>query len=333
MTESIIATFDDVKFVEGVTKMTQNNWQKYFKSAIPNGVYSGLEFKKIGSGSKYYHFMDGVAFVNGMMAEISTPDGYTDLGAITPSENDAFFCLRIYFDREQAELIQKTDIYLDIPYWGTLSEPNYYKYMNTLGYLEKFEDYECERNLTYYEIPLFYIVSGWSYGPLTDGIDLRRMVKPDQARALNPQVPCIYRNSFALLSSNNLYMLTGGMTVMTFYIDAINLPNDAIIVNNTGSNVTVQIITDHYCGDLIDLDSTVPSLYADIYTYSRGLVRHTLLIKSGITHSSYTSSTGYKCKGEAITLGANQALHITYVSSEAYGSGDVYAYSYKFLVE
>lgn len=326
MTESIIATFDDVKFVEGVTKMTQNNWQKYFKSAIPNGVYSGLEFKNSQNASKYYNFLDGIAFVNGMMAEISTPDGYTDLGAITPSASDAFFCLRIYFDREQAELVQKTDIYTDISRWND----NYYKYMNTLGYLEKQEDYECERNLTYYEIPLFYIVSGWSNGPLSSGIDLRRMIKPDQSRKLNPRVPCIYSNYSTLLSSNNIYTVSSDTT---FYIDAINLPNDAIIVNTSRSSVSVTIITDHFGNEFLGYSSSIPTEYASLYTYTRGLTRHELLFKSGITHSTYTESSGYKKKGETITLGSNQALHITYVESEPYSSEIDYIWRFRFLVE
>lgn len=316
MTESIIATYDNVKFIEGVTKMTQDNWQSYFSPVIQNGVYSGLEFQQYG-GSSYntFRITDGIAYVNGIRAELHTPEGYTDIGAWHESgDSDAFFCLRVYFDQEKAEIIKKTGI---VDLVTEYVPDDFYKYTYTLGYFLQDESYQCERNFDYYEIPLIYF--GMSTTFLRYGRDLRRMIKIDGKREFNPRVPCVYTNNYNLLKSNNVN------TNLSFYIDVINPPDNAIIVAGS-SSATVKLYKEHFINDYYCTNgSSYPyTKYRDAYMYQMGLKRFKFYFKTGISHTSGSESSGFLNTYESITLAAYQALHITYIGSD---------YEHKFLVE
>lgn len=326
MTESIIATYDNVKFIEGVTRMTQDNWQSYFSPVIQNGVYSGLEFQQYGSVvNATFRITDGIAYVNGIRAELHTSEGYTDIGEWFESgDEDAFFCLRVYFDQEKAEIIKKTDIIdeVAVTVWG-----DFYKYTYTLGYFLQDESYQCERNFTYYEIPLMYF--GKSANFLRYGRDLRRMVKIDGKKEIDPRTPCLYVNQYNLLRSNNIY--TVDTTEKSFYIDVVNLPDNAMIVaGNSGATVKLykeHFINDYYCTN----NSSYPySDYKTAYDSAYGIRRHTLNFKSGITHSSGSDSTNFLNTYESVTLAANQVLHISYIGNESMSDR---GYTYKFFVE
>lgn len=325
MTESIIATYDNVKFIEGVTEMTQDNWQSYFSPVIQNGVYSGLEFQQYGSSSSNtFRITDGIAYVNGIRAELHTPEGYTDIGAWHESGySDAFFCLRMYFDQEKAEIIKKTGIIDSVTEY---TPEDFYKYTYALGYFLQDESYQCERNFTYYEIPLMYF--GMSTTFLRYGRDLRRMVKIDGKREVDPRNPCIYTNYYNLIRSNNVYTVDNAGT--SFYIDVVNSPDNAIIVGGS-SSTTIKLYKEHYINDYYCYNSSgYPySKYKDAYGYARGLSRHSFYFKSGITHSSGSDSTGFLNTYESITLAAYQTLHITYFDKTVSTSGD----TFKFLVE
>lgn len=321
MTESIIATYDNVKFIEGVTEMTQDNWQSYFSPVIQNGVYSGLEFQQYGSSSSItFRITDGIAYVNGIRAELHTPEGYTDIGAWYESgDPDAFFCLRVYFDQEKAEIIKKTGI-VDLV-TQTVSD-DFYKYTYTLGYFLQDESYQCERNFTYYEIPLMYF--GMSATFLRYGRDLRRMIKIDGKREFNPRVPCVYTNNYDLLKSNNVN------TNLSFYIDVINPPDNAIIMAGS-SGATIKLYKEHFINDYYcSNSSSYPyTKYRDAYAYQRGLKRHEFYFKTGISHTSGSESSGFLNTYESITLAAYQTLHITYIRKDVNPHGD----TFQFIVE
>ena len=155
MTENILATYDNVKFIEGKTKLTQPNWQSYFGASIPNGVFSGLELRQQDQGvTLNYYVMDGVAFVNGIKAELSTAQGYTDIGQLyIADDKDCFVCLRVYFGSEKAELIRKDHIIDGITEY---TSSDYYKYTWALGKFIQDEAYQCERGNNYWDIPLYY---------------------------------------------------------------------------------------------------------------------------------------------------------------------------------
>lgn len=171
MQETVIETFDDVKFIEGVTKMNQENWQAYFSAGFPNGIYEGFThyMATLSNPGRIY---DGTAFVNGLCVEIKTDDGYTEYPY--ESATDRFFCLRINIGNGTAQLIVKTEIASD--YKDTTISTEIGKFIAD-------ESYCCERNDLVYDLPLWYL------GPTTAtitttvnnlfgrGFDLRRMVQ------------------------------------------------------------------------------------------------------------------------------------------------------------
>jgi len=326
MAESIVATFDDVRFIEGVTKMTQENWQAYFGTIIPNGVYQGLEFQQQNStNSISYHVTDGIVFVNGIMAELKTPDGYTDIGSwYAQNDKDAFFCLRVYFGDEKAELIKKTNIVDSITEYVP---EDFYKWTRAMGKFISDESYQCDRNASYWDVPLIYF-GNVSYF-LRYGIDLRRMVKADGQRVVNPRDPGIYNNYYDLVRSNNVYSISANAS---FYIDTVDPADNAIIVNTDSTSKTVKLYLEHFINDYHcqNGDSYPYGKYDDAYDYGYGLRRSELFIKSGITYTTGAETTNFTNHYEEITLGAGQALHITFLEAVEVTTG---IYSYKFLVE
>ena len=321
MTEAIIATFDDVKFIEGVTKMTQSNWQGYFGSVIPDGVYSGLEFQQINNSySSYYHLTDGVAFVNGLMAVLKTNDGYTDIGRwYATSEKDAFFCLRIYLKDQKAEVIKKVGI-LDTITEQATNEPT--KFMWALGKFLANEAYQCDRDELIWDVPLIY----FGYNLLNYGRDLRRMVKPNGKPEINPRNPNLFSNRSSLVSSNNVYTATADAT---YYLDTVNFPNEAIILNDSESQISVKLCLNQYLNDFYTNYDINEQAYAETYTYNRGVTYHKLYISDDLTYSSYTDTTDWQNRYESITLPAKQALHISFLGTDEVATG---VYAYKFLV-
>ena len=54
MQETVIATGTDVKFIGGVTPMTQENWQAYFSTFHKNGIIGTNDFKQGSASSSYF---------------------------------------------------------------------------------------------------------------------------------------------------------------------------------------------------------------------------------------------------------------------------------------
>lgn len=150
MEETTIATFDNVKFIEGVTKLTQNNWQEYFGSLFPNGAIKGLCSPNSSSGV-YNQISDGIAIANGIIAKLETEQEYTSI-QIPAGVYDCFACLRIHFTDELAELVVKRNI---------ADTESTVQFMKELMQFTKDESYYCERNSDYYEIPLYYVSASY----------------------------------------------------------------------------------------------------------------------------------------------------------------------------
>lgn len=266
MDESVIATFDDVKFTEGVTKLTQQNWQDYFSPVIKNGVYKGLEPRNYLGNTTYSNgrtfITDGVVFVNGMSANIRTNNGYTDIGTCPSGKHDRLICIRVNFEENSAELIQKTDV-MRLPGSGTVN----YNGCSALTMAELCQDesYLMERS-SYYEIPIFYQgASNLSY--TSKGLDLRRVI--NKTRQMDP-VDTVFKgatSNILKISGNNVYHLNNNQGNVEYIalFDPINLPDGAIICvsgssspsNTLSINFPSQMATNNnlICTDIISMNN------------------------------------------------------------------------------
>lgn len=199
MTETVIATGDNVKFIEGVTQMNQANWQEYFGSQLENRVIEGFNPGKSTDATAVIY--DGSVFVNGIYAKLELEGGSKNI--YVADNYDAFLCLRVYLNEEKVELVKKTvavsESYIVVEIDRFISD----------------ESYQCTRNSTIYEIPLFYC--GANY--YKDGVDLRRYGN------LNKN---LYNNR--VLQGNNTYVLKdpnqGADYLIKAYIDYVNEADD-----------------------------------------------------------------------------------------------------------
>ena len=237
MDEAVIATFDDVKFIEGVTFLTQQNWQEYFSPVIKNGVVDGgLEPRNYVGSTTYTNgrvfVTDGFVFANGICAKIETPTGYTDFGTVPSGKKDRLICVRVYFGENTAQLIQKTDV-MEIPE-GTSIDSDTYNYFSvyTMDILTHDESYMMERNSSYWDIPIFYQGNSdlsWS----SKGLDLRRII--NKTRQINPE-DTVFKGTTSYkikISGNNIYRFTAPENVFyTLCLDPVDLPDGAIIYTN-----------------------------------------------------------------------------------------------------
>ena len=235
MDETIIGTFDDVKFIQGVTFLTQKNWQDYFSNVIKNGVYEGLEPRNYVGDSVYSNgrtfITDGTVFANGISATIKTGSGYTDIGTCPSGKKDRLICVRVYFEENIAELIQKTDV-MEIPESQTIYSDTYKLFSGyTMDLLAHDESYLMERNASFWDIPIFYQgASDLEY--TAKGLDLRRVIT--NIRQNDPE-NTIYKGGYEnkyKVSGNNVYhfKVTEDNKEYCFCADPIDLPDGAIII-------------------------------------------------------------------------------------------------------
>ena len=224
MNETVFATLNDVKFIQGATKLTQPNWQAYFGAALPNGVYKGLKCSNYFDGAPPAtdprYLTDGIVFANGIMAEIKTDDGYTNLGPVSSSDHDRFVCLRVFFGEEKAQIVFKTGI-------ATYSSTQLTYNNNTFDEMVKFIDDEshcCSRNDNYYDIPLFYSTNSSNSTWLVNGRDLRRIIDPTAVRLQDPNISGYYGSAVPVSGQNNY---TYKASTVPVYMDTLNCPNGA----------------------------------------------------------------------------------------------------------
>ena len=244
MDESVLASFSEVNFIEGSTFLTQQNWQEYFGSVIPNGVYSGLEPRDYIGNTSYtdgrIFISDGVVVVNGLCAKVSTILGYTDIGTVPSTARDRFICIRVYFDEQRAELVAKYDIApAEISGSGVPVEWQNYEflYQVQVGYFIDNESYCCERNSSFWELPILYQTKkyrsdGADITRYSQGIDLRRVQSLDRAKQFNPVFPGvrnIYANKYFIAGNDKLSIDTFSDNKAYIYFDPINVPDGATI--------------------------------------------------------------------------------------------------------
>lgn len=236
MEESVIATFDNVKFIEGETLMTQGNWQEYFSQVIPNGVYSGFDIRNYVGATAYSNgrriITDGVVFVNGIYAKIETDNGYTDIGTIpdsTGGTNNRFVCVRVYFAQEKAQIVSKNNISTSGSFASTV--------MNFFND----ESYNCTRNIEYWDIPLFFQTEDDSM--FDQGVDLRRFAKKQEIQ-INPDYGIKNPYSHVVgISGGNTYTFTNidPTAKLHVYFDVVNPPKHARLIVNR----TTELSSDH----------------------------------------------------------------------------------------
>lgn len=238
MQESVVATFNDVKFIRSTTPMTQANWQEYFGNAIQSGVYSGLEQRNYNGSTVYTNgrrlITDGVVFANGIYAKLETEDGYTDIGAFPSGVVDRMIVVRVYYGSETAELVQKTGL-AEVS-TGTPAQD--YLCQRELMKLTFDESRNCIRNTEYYEIPVFY--QGKTSTFLSEGKDLRRMICRDTRKPAqdtnNTGIKSPESNVILLKGNDHVRLTTAG--TYKVYVDSVDQPFDAMIHYGNGSAFT-----------------------------------------------------------------------------------------------
>ena len=253
MTDStVLATFSDVKFIEGVTKLTQANWQQYFSASIPNGIYSGLEPRAYIGNTSFSNgrrvISDGEVIVNGIYAKLETREGYTDIGIVPTTARDRFICVRISFEEETVQLIAKYDIAPEEINDGQ-HDPLYNDqnklYNLVASYFISDESYQCERNSSYWELPVLYqsrpIIDGHTYETTYgEGLDLRRHVYKYTEKKENNPYPgflpsSVDANKHFLSGHNNIGIELSGTHYV--YIDPVNPPDDALIYSYNSCDI------------------------------------------------------------------------------------------------
>ena len=146
--EQILYTGNDVQFIEGITCMSQSNWQKYFGSAFENKILSGLYPVTVArSGGLQLRIYNGAVNANGIFGQIKSQDGYIEIPYSSPGNgNYRFICARLYTDEERLEIVSKVD------YIGT----DYSTLSTAVANFYTDEAYQCERDANYYEFPIYY---------------------------------------------------------------------------------------------------------------------------------------------------------------------------------
>lgn len=249
MNESVIATYDDVKFIQGVTKMNQNNWQDYFGNALKTGVYSGFDpnFQVMYRNSGYA-LNDGILFANGIFIKIETDDGYTLFEPLAVANSDRFVCARVNFDTGNVELVQKTGI---ADFSGASSaDAKQVVLMKTLMEFEHDEAYCCRRDSAAWEIPLFYSASAWVNGSgsdvsawLNQGADLTRRPNMDKKyirATVSGAGDDPNRIQRMPITGNNTYYVPSAGTDIIIFPDTVNPANGAMVIL-TGTSTSVAL--------------------------------------------------------------------------------------------
>ena len=273
MAEYIMRSGTDVKFIEGMTLMTQANWQEYFSAQFPNRVIEGLKSNNVASGSILV--TSGSAIVNGIYTKMVFEN---DAAIFAKLGRDQFVCLRVYLNEEKVELVEKYDI---------ASSNSSGDIQTTMMNFMADESYQCTRSDTIYEIPLFY--SGTDY--FAKGIDLSRRgtlsenVKNDHPATIT-----------TVLSGRNKYYLalpnTGADTLIPVYIDFINEAEDVDLyfyVSNNSSGATLAISQYPYTNisnDPLSYYAQMLIIRYDSTEWTVDSTNHYLkkVISSGLTH-------------------------------------------------
>ena len=209
MTDEIIVTStNDVKFIQGVTKMNQENWMKYFKYLLSNGVLKGL-YRHNYPNDTFDGLYPGAVATEGLISEITSDDldSYGKIRITRPTVeqgfNDIFICARVYLHEGTAELVIKnlSDTY------------NLQTIAGTESRLILNESYGCVRNEEIYEMPLWYGSQIFAddmesqYKTWWNGRDLRRYGKTYLYEDINNSHKQGYVTPIRLSNSQSTYSI------------------------------------------------------------------------------------------------------------------------------
>ena len=205
MTDTIVSSGTNVKFIGATTPMTQANWQDYFGTLHKSGVLEGFG---VINGNVY----DGAAIVNGIIAKIVTELGYTPFTPPSDQEIDALILIRVYLKQQKVELIRRT---------GIAAGSSYQNCADVIVNLIQNEDAYCTRNDDYYEMTLGYINAAVDYRYT---INCRRFSTP-------PSGPI---QGSDILQGNQDYFMSGAQN---YRIDPFNPPERIKIFDLTSYNI------------------------------------------------------------------------------------------------
>ena len=205
MQESVVVTGNNVKFIGGVTPMTQENWQDYFMTFKKNGVIGMDDFTAVTDGLSSVRIYDGSVIVDGILARYETDDGYFYGAKPTSTEIDALFCVRVYLHEEKVEIVRKT---------GLAAGSSYQNCADVIAYMILHEDAYCTRNDQIFDVPIAYL----NYMDSDNRVDVRRFCDP-KARLL-PGTNIFRGNGVVYrgVSGGNSYDYNG--------VDPFNPPDD-----------------------------------------------------------------------------------------------------------
>ena len=250
MDESVISTYTDVKFIEGLTKMTQRNWQAYFGTALKSGVYKGLNQRCFDDETFPRKLMDGVVYVNGIRAELSTEDGYTEIPSVASGVLDRLICVRVHFNAEVCELVEKDNLTTE----GANVNQTNEKLMETYLKLCADESLYCERNAQYWDVPIFYQSALWDYW-FGAGKDMRRVVSQEKKLDIVTSLDVTGMRQWygnVLISGQYYYQNANRSSTVTYYMDTVNVADGAILsCPKYGSSSTIRLskipFTNNFC--------------------------------------------------------------------------------------
>lgn len=150
--EQVLYTGYNTQFIEGVTKMNQENWQEYFGATLESKILSGFDFyTRAGTTSQsgiWLHINDGIAIANGIVGKTEFDEGYFEDPDIIPGDRiDLLYCARIYFGEERIEIVKKFHL-------SDYAQRN--DYSDRMKEFLTDESAHCDRNTDFYEIPILY---------------------------------------------------------------------------------------------------------------------------------------------------------------------------------
>lgn len=273
MQETVVKTGTNVKFIGSVTKMTQANWQDYFKAFKKTGIVGADSFKVETAMLSYPRIYDGVVMVDGILAKYETDDGYFYSTKPSQSEIDALFCVRVYLQQEKIEIVRKT---------GLAAGTSYQNCADVIVNLIQNEDAYCTRNDTYFDVAFCYL----NYNDDQHNVDCRRY--SEDVKANMPH---------GFLSGDGSVYYSGA-NVDIEGIDPFNPPDDlhfTYIASQSG-NYYVQFNVNYLIGNY----------YGNLHTNVEPLVRTALPLTFCYT-SDFTAS-GNTIKHTSNSLTANEPV-------------------------
>lgn len=266
MQETVVKTGTNVKFIGSTTKMTQANWQDYFKVFKKTGFVGIDSFKVETAVLNYPRIYDGAVMVNGILAKYETDDGFFYSTKPTQSEIDALFCVRVYLQEEKIEIVRKT---------GLAAGTSYQNCADVIVNLIQNEDAYCTRNDTYFDVAFCYL----NYNDDQHNVDCRRF---------SEDVKAMLYHGF-LSGNGSVYFVSAISTTPNFIINGIdpfNPPDEIHFTFAASQNGTYYL--------QLNQNLLIANRYGNLFTNVEPLVRNALPITYLYTSDFTVSGNGIK---------------------------------------